>query len=174
MFDINVEKKNTKDKSISSLNNVKTNENTIKFVISISFKNSTTKNRIACNKIIDKIQRENQTNFQIINSYLFIGFDKIKNIVFPSISLNKSWLQTKSTLTNQNISIIASQKSTIILLSSHIVSFHKEIEKTIKTKAKNTITYKNLFLVISLKVFMAIFNILNNWLGYKITQVLYL
>jgi hypothetical protein len=110
------------------------------------------------------MQKENQRNFQTINSYLFIGFDKIKNIVFPSISLNKSWLQTNKTLTNQKISIIASQKSTITLLSSQIVSFHKETEKTIKIKAKKMIKYKNLFLIISLNVFKAMFNININYI----------
>jgi hypothetical protein len=47
------------------------------------------------------------------------------------------------------------------LLSSQIVNFHKESEKIINTKAKKTIKYKNLFLVISLNVFNAIFNIKN-------------
>lgn len=159
MFEIKVEKKNTNANKISSLKNVKTNENIINFVISISLINNTAKNKIVCNKIIERIHRENQTNFPIINSYLFIGLDKIKKIVFHSISLKSNWLQTNKTLKNQNISIIASQKSTIILLSSQIVSFHKEMEKTIKTKAKKTIKYKNLFLVISLNVFKAIFNI---------------
>lgn len=172
IFDINVEKKKTNANKISSLNSIKTKENRTSLVISISFINKTIKNNNACNAKIREMHKENQINFQIINSYLFIGFDNIKNIVFPSISLNKSWLQTKSTLKNQKISIIASQKSTIILSSSQIVSFPKETEKTIKTSAKKTIRYKNLFLVISLNVFKAMFNILKYWLNYKITQEL--
>lgn len=141
---------------------MKIKENITSLVISISLINTTAKNNIDCNKIIEKIQRENPKNFQIINSYLLIGFDKIKKIVFPSISLKSNWLHTNKTLKNQNISIIASQKSTIILLSSQIVNFHKETEKIIKTKAKKIIKYKNLFLIISLNVFNAIFNIKGN------------
>ena len=140
---------------------MKNNEKSINLVISMSFIKITPKNKIACNAIIARIQRENHTNFHTINSYLLIGFDKIKNIVFHSISLNNNWLHTNKTLRNQNISIIASQKSTTILLSSQIVNFHKESEKIINTKAKKTIKYKNLFLVISLNVFNAIFNIKN-------------
>ncbi|MDP2396211.1 MAG: hypothetical protein Q8S84_08230 [bacterium] len=70
--------------------------------------------------------------------------------------MNNSCDQTKSTHTNQNISIIANQKSTIILVSSQIVSLPNAIEKTMNTKAKNRIKYKNLFLTISLNVFNAI------------------
>ncbi len=159
IFDIKVEKKKTNDNSISNFKKVKNNEKSINLVISISLINNTIKNNNDCKAIISIIQRENQKNFQIINSYLLIGFDKIKNIVFHSISLNSNWLHTNKTLKNQNISIIASQKSTTTLLSSQIVNFHKEIEKIINTKAKKTIKYKNLFLVISLNVFNAIFNI---------------
>ena len=102
---------------------------------------------------------ENQKNFQSINSYLFIGLESIKNIVLPSISLKRSWLQTNKTPTIQKISIIDNQKSTIILSSSHIVNFQRDIEKIIKTKAKKSIKYKNLFLTISLKVLIVMFSI---------------
>jgi hypothetical protein len=69
---------------------VKNNEKSINLVISMSLINITPKNKIACNTIIKRIQRENHKNFHIINSYLLIGFDKIKNIVFHSISLNNN------------------------------------------------------------------------------------
>ena len=106
---------------------------------------------------------EKPRNFHRINSYLFIGFERIRNIVFPSISLNKSWLQTNNTQISQKISIIASPKSTIILLSSPIVSFPSKREKTINTKAKNIIKYKNLFLTISLNVFSAMLNMFQTY-----------
>jgi len=122
-------------------------------------KNKTIKNNNACNAIINMTVIEKPINFHIINSYLFIGLLKIRNIVLPSTSLNKSWLQTNKTQTKPNISIIARPKSTIILLSSQIVSFPKSREKTMKTNAKNKIKYKNLFLTTSLKVLNAILNI---------------
>ncbi|MBT3726436.1 hypothetical protein HOG21_01730 [bacterium] len=145
---------------ISNFKNVKTNENNINLLISISLKNSTNKNSIDCSNIIKNIVAENQKNFHNINSYLCIGLLKIKNIVFHSTSLNNSCEPTNNTHTSQNISIIDNQKSTITLESSQIVSFHSSIEKTIKTKAKKSIKYKNLFLTISLKVLVAMFNML--------------
>ena len=160
MFDINVEKKKTSQRDISSFKNVATREKLIKLVISISFINKTIKNNIDWNNIIKNIVAEKPSNFHKINSYLFIGLLRIKKIVLPSISLKSSWEPTKSTHTNQNISIIASQKSTIILLSSQIVNFQRDIEKSMKIKAKNNIKYKNLFLTISLKVLIAILNII--------------
>lgn len=159
IFDINVEKKNTSQSVISNFNNVKISEKTIKLVTAISFNKSTSKNNIDWNNIIKKIVQENQRSFHNINSYLFIGLLNIKNIVFHSTSLKSNWEPTNNTQTSQNISIIASQKSTIILLSSHIVNVQREIENIIKIKAKNKIRYKNLFLTISLKVLSAIFNI---------------
>ncbi len=161
MFDINVEKKNTSQSNISNLKNVKINENNTNLVISISFINNTIKNNIDCKNIIKNIVAENQKNLPNINSYLFIGLLSIKNIVFHSISLNNNCDHTKSTHTSQNISIIANQKSTMIFESSQIVSLPNAIEKTMNTKAKNNIKYKNLFLTISLNVFNAIFNMVN-------------
>jgi len=158
MFDINVEKKNTSDSNISSLNNVNSSEKIIKLVISMPFINKTIKNRIDCRATINATVAEKPKNFPSINSYLLIGLLSIKNIVFHSISLKSNWDHTNNTHTNQNISIIANQKSTITLLSSHIVNFQSATENTINTKAKNRIKYKNLFLVISLKVFSAMFN----------------
>ena len=136
---------------------MKIKEKTISFVISMSLKSKTHKNKTDCKNIIKNIVAENQKNFQRINSYLLIGLDNIKNMVFHSISLKRSWDQTNKTQINQNISIIASQKSTIIFLSSQIVNCQSIIEKAIKTKAKNTIMYRNLFLTISLKVLIIIF-----------------
>jgi hypothetical protein len=122
-------------------------------------KNNTPKNNIAWNNTIKNIVQLKPKNFHKINSYLSIGFDNIRKIVFHSISLKSNWLHTNNTQTIQNISIIASQKSTIILLSSHIVSCHNKIEKIINTKAKNKIKYKNLFLTISLNVLNEMLNI---------------
>ena len=159
IFDINVEKKNTRESNISNLKNVNSNENEINLVISISFNIKTHKNKIDWNSIIKATVHENHKNLPKINSCLLIGLLNIKNIVLPSISLNNSWDHTNKTQTNQKISIIANQKSTIILLSSHIVSLPKAIENIINTNAKNNIKYKNLFLTISLNVFNAMFNI---------------
>lgn len=86
------------------------------------------------------IAKEKPANFQRINSERLIGFESIKNIVFPSISLNKSWLQINKTHISPNTSIIESPKSTMIFSSSPSVSFHKAREKAINTIAKNTIT----------------------------------
>jgi len=62
----------------------------IKLVISISLIKRTIRNNIDCKNTIRNIVAENHRNFQSINSYLFIGLDKIKNIVFQSISLKSS------------------------------------------------------------------------------------
>ena len=139
MFDINVEKKNTNHSNISSLKNVNNKEKLIKLVISIPFISNTDKNNIDWSSTIRKIVAENQKNLPNMNSYLFIGLLSIKNIVFHSISLNKSWDHTNNTPTSQNISIIANQKSTIILLSSQIVNFPNNRENIMNTKAKNKI-----------------------------------
>ena len=106
-----------------------------------------------------KIVIENHKILPSINSYLFIGFDKIKKIVFHSTSLKSNWLQINSTQINQNISIIESQKSTIILEFSQIVNFPSKMEKIMKINEKKTIIYKYLFLIISLKVLVAILSI---------------
>jgi hypothetical protein len=90
MFPINVEKKNTIARSISSFKNVKNNAQRIRSVISIFFIINTPRNNTACNNTIKAIVPENPKNFQSIKSCLLIGLDNIKNIVFPSISLNKS------------------------------------------------------------------------------------
>gem|GEM_PF-5255365 len=79
---------------------------------------------------------ENHKNFQRINSYLLIGFERMRNIVFHSISLYRSCVPVKSTPTRPNISIIASPKSTIILSSSQMVSFPNQIENIMNIKAK--------------------------------------
>lgn len=170
MLDIKVEKKKTKANTISSFKNTLNSDQIINEVIFTSLKNKTIKNNIDWKRIISNIVREKPNIFQIINSYLFIGLLSIKKIVFHSTSLNKSWLQTKSTHTSQKISIIANQKSTITLESSQIVNFHKTTEKSIKIKAKNKIIYKNLFLTISLKVLIAIFNIFIKLLINKILE----
>jgi len=129
-------------------------------VISILLKNNIEIYISDWTRTITKTTKLNHKNFHNINSYLFIGFDNIKNIVFQSISLNNNWLHIKITPTRPNISIIAIQKSTIIFSSSQIDSFHKKIEKNINTIQKAIIKYRNLFLTISLKVFMTIFNII--------------
>lgn len=157
MFDIKVDKNKTIQTKIISFRNIKIKEKIIKLSIEIPLKYKTIKYKIDCKNVIKNITRENPKNFHKINSYLFIGFDKIRKIVFHSISLNKSWLHTNKTQTKPNISIIAIQKSVITLPSSQIVSFQSEIEKIINKKAKTKIKYKNLFLTISLNVFNAMF-----------------
>jgi len=161
ILDIKVDKNKTIQISTINFKNMKKRDIKIKKSIQIHLKYKTHRYRIDCKNVIRKIISENQTNLPRINSHLLIGLLNIKKIVFHSISLNKSWLQTNKTQTNQNISIIEIPKSTITLSSSQIVSFHKEIEKVISKNAKTKIKYKNLFLIISLKVFSAIFNILN-------------
>ncbi len=160
MFDINVDRKKTIASKASSLNSVNNIENIIKCVISISFKNNTHKNSSACKNTISNIVIENHRNFQSMNSYLFIGLLSIRKMVFHSTSLKSNWLHTNNTHISQNTSIILNQKSTIILLSSHIVSFQSIIEKAINANAKNIIIYRNLFLTISLNVFSAMLNII--------------
>lgn len=160
IFDIKVDKKRTIAIRIISFKKIKRSENNIKPSISIHLKYKTIKYKIDCKNVIKNITSQNPKNFHRINSYLLIGFESIKKIVFPSISLNKSWLQTNKTHINQKISIIAIPKSVMTLLSSPIVSFQSEIEKTINKKAKTKIKYKNLFLTISLNVLNAILNII--------------
>lgn len=160
ILDIKVEKNKTKAIRIINLKNMNISENIISKSIEIHVKNSIAKYKSDCKKVIRNITRENQKNFHKINSYLFIGFDRIKKIVFHSISLNNNWLPTNKTQTSQKISIIAIPKSTIILSPSHIVNFESEIEKIINKKANTSIRYKNLFLTISLNVFNAMFNII--------------
>ncbi len=159
MFDINVEKKNTKASNISNFKNVNIKLMTIKWSIGIDLNNNTQRNNNAWKNTITAIVPENPKNFQRINSYLPIGFDNIRKIVFPSTSLNSNWLHTNNTPINQNISIIDNPKSTIILLSSQSVNCPKTREKIINKNQKNKIIYKNLFLTISLKVLNAILNI---------------
>ena len=159
MFDIKVDKKKTRASIISSFKKVFIIDQIMRELISIPWKNSTPKNNIVCAKTSKNIMKENPRIFPKINSYLLIGFERIKNIVFHSTSLNKSWLHTNKTHRSQKTSIIASQKSTIILLLSQIVSFPKVMENIMKMKPKNKIIYRYLFLIISLKVFRAMFNI---------------
>ncbi|MDD5212940.1 MAG: hypothetical protein PHG82_00725 [Candidatus Gracilibacteria bacterium] len=152
-----VDKKISIESSISSFKKVKNKAQNIKLSSGIPLKNKTQIYKIDCKNTTKNITNEKPKNFQRINSYLFIGLDKIKNIVFPSTSLKSNGLPTNKTEIKENISIIASPKSTITLLSSQIVSLPKAREEIIKISAKKTIKYKNLFLIISLKVFSAIF-----------------
>jgi hypothetical protein len=101
--------------------------------------NNTSKNNNDCTNTINPIVHVNHKNLPRINSYLSIGLDKIKKIVFHSTSLNKSWLQTNITQISQNISIIASQKSTIIFSEFHRVNCHNDNEKIMKMSQKNSI-----------------------------------
>ena len=156
---INVERKNTIAKRISSFNRVNMREKTISEVTSISLSNNTIKKSRDCSNIISEIVPEKPRNLPKINSYLCIGLESIKNIVLPSTSLKRSWDHTKSTHTSPKNSIIARPKSTMIFESSQIVSFPSDIENNIKAKAKNIIKYKNLFLTISLNVLSVIFSI---------------
>ena len=90
IFDINVDKKNTKASVISNFKKVLISDQIIIFVISISLKNNTVRKTKDWKRIIKNITIENHINFQIINSYLSIGLLNIRKMVFPSISLNKS------------------------------------------------------------------------------------
>jgi hypothetical protein len=81
----------------------------------------------------------NHKNLPNINSYLSIGFESIKNIVFHSTSLNNSWLQTNITHISPKISIIARPKSTVIFSSFQSVNCPNEREKIININQKNNI-----------------------------------
>jgi len=151
IFDIKLEKKNTIASSTSSFKNVKSRAHSMREFISIHWKNNTARYRRDCNPTIRAIVPENPKNFPRIKSCLLIGFESMRKIVFPSISLNSNWLPTKSTQISPKISIIPRPKSTTTLSDSPIVSFHSARENRINTKAKNRIRYKNLFLTISLK-----------------------
>ena len=159
MLLIKVEKKNTIARSISSFKKVKNTAQSIKSVMTIPLSNNTTRNKADCSSTIRAIVPENPKNFPRIKSCLLIGLESIKNIVFPSTSLNKSWLHTNNTPISPNISIIPSPKSTMTFSDSPRVRAPRAREKSINTKAKNRIRYKNLFLTISLKVFLAMFHI---------------
>ena len=159
---IKVENKNTIARSISNFKKVKNKAQDIRFVIAISENSNTPRNTSDWTRIIKAIVPENPKNFPRIKSCLFIGFESMRKIVFHSTSLNNSWLPTKSTPISPNISIIPSPKSTITFSDSPIVSFPRARENIINTKAKKRIRYKNLFLTISLKVFLAMFSINGN------------
>ncbi len=134
----------------------------------------TPKNKSDWSTTIRRMVKENPKNFPRIKSCLLMGLLRIKKIVFPSISRNSSWLPTNNTPTIPNISIIASPKSTITLLSSPIESFPIAKENRIKIKAKNKIRYKNLFLTISLNVLSAMLNMvwcLNNTFSFFVSLV---
>jgi hypothetical protein len=105
----------------------------------IPLNKSTNKNNRDCTNTINAIVHVNHINLPRINSYLSIGFDKIRKIVFHSTSLNRSWLQTNITHINQKISIIANQKSTIIFSAFPSVSCPRDIEKIININQKNNI-----------------------------------
>lgn len=90
MVDINVEKKNTSARIISSLKNVKSKAKSIRESISIDLRNKSPKNTSDWTNMMTPITPENPRNFQRINSHLLIGFESIKKIVFPSISLKRS------------------------------------------------------------------------------------
>lgn len=167
-----VEKKNTIASKASSFKNVKNTAHIISPVISMPWNNKTAKYKIACNPTIKAIVPENPKNLPNMKSCLLIGLESIRNIVFPSISLKSSWLPTKSTPISPNISIIPSPKSTITFSDSQMVSFPRAKENKINTKAKNRMRYKNLFLTISLKVFLAIFNIVWCFWKYSLFAIL--
>jgi hypothetical protein len=90
IFPMKVERKNTIPRVISSLKKVNKREKRMRLFISIPFIQSIRRNRIDWSKIIIPIVIENQRNFPSMNSCLLIGFERIRKIVFPSTSLNKS------------------------------------------------------------------------------------
>lgn len=159
---INVEKKNTIERSISSFKKVNNRAHTIRCVISISLKNNIKRNRIDWKNIIKAIAPEKPKNFPRMKSCRLIGLLKIRKIVFPSTSLKRSWLPTNNIPISPKISIIPNPKSTITFSLSPIVRLPRAKENNIKINAKKRMRYKNLFLTISLKVFIAMFNMV--WL----------
>lgn len=156
---IKVERKSTIESNISILKKVKRRENKIISSICIPLDKSTQAKKTDWSNNMRNMTIEKPKNLPKIKSNLVIGLDNIRKIVFHSISLNSSWLPTKRTHMIPNISIIPSQKSTIILFSSHIARLPSIMENKIKRIAKKIIKYKNLFLTISLKVLMAMFSI---------------
>lgn len=139
IFDIKLERKNTTASNISSLRKVKNSDQSIRSVIGSCLKNSIHKNKSAWKSVMRKTVAEKPKNFQSKKSWRLIGFESMRKIVFPSISLNKSWLPTKSTPIIPKISIIPSPKSTITLSDSPIVKVPNTMEKPMNTKAKNKI-----------------------------------
>jgi hypothetical protein len=123
-------------------------------------KNNIHKKSIVSIIVIKKITKEKPKNFQIMKSLLFIGLLKIKKIVFHSISLKRSWLHINKTQISQKISIVDNQKSIMIFFVSQIVKLSSNKEKNIKIIQKKIIIYKYLFLIISLKVFNVMLNII--------------
>lgn len=170
MLLINVEKKKTIASSISSFKKVKNNAHRIRCVIPIPLRSNTHKNNNAWKITIKAIVPEKPKNFPRIKSCLLIGLESMRNIVFPSTSLNNNWLPTNNTQIRPKTSIIPRPKSTITFSLWPIVNSQRAIENRINTKAKNKIKYKNLFLTISLKVFLAIFSIV--WYFWKYSSFL--
>jgi hypothetical protein len=65
-------------------------EKRIREFISIHFIHNTINRSIDWKSMMSSIVAENHKNFQSINSYLFIGLESMRKIVFHSISLNRS------------------------------------------------------------------------------------
>lgn len=90
MLLMKVEKKNTIARSISSLKNVNNKAQSINPVTGIELISSIATYKIACNKTIKSMVAEKPKNFPSIKSCLLIGLERMRKIVFHSISLNKS------------------------------------------------------------------------------------
>lgn len=159
IFPIKVERKNTIASNRANFKKVKKSVQSIREVISIPWLARTPRYTPDCNSIMSAITPRNPKYFHKIKSLLRIGLERIRKIVFPSISLKRSWLPTNKTEIRPKTSIIARPKSTITLFPSPIVSFPRARENRIKTKAKKTIRYKKRLRTISKKVFFAIFSI---------------
>ena len=136
IWDIKLEKKNTNPSNISSFKNVKISDQSTRVVIGMALSHKTPRNKSDWNITISKIVAEKPKNFPSTNSYLAIGFERIRNMVFHSISLKSSWLPTNKTQIIPKTSIIASPKLVITRASLPIVSCHNRSENAKKNKCK--------------------------------------
>lgn len=139
MEEVKVEKNNIIANKIASLRKIKNKEYIIngsignfEYIITPR-KNKDWKNIIEARIIIKP------RNFPIIKSYLFIGLDNIRYIVFHSISLKSNWLQIKTTEISQKISIIDNPKSSTIFSVCPNDNEAKARLKIINKIAKNII-----------------------------------
>jgi hypothetical protein len=85
-----VEKKNTIANNISNLKYVNKRAQSISPVTGIQLSSKTMIYNIDCNNTIKNIVPENPKNFPRMKSCLLIGLERIRKIVFPSISLNSN------------------------------------------------------------------------------------
>jgi len=112
--------------------------------------------RSDCPAMRQKITAENHKNFPSTNSERSMGLERMRKIVFPSISFSTSWLPINTTPMSPKISIIDTQKSRIILFSSPMARLLSTREKSVKRIPKKKMSVKKRLRIISLKVLRAI------------------